>query len=553
MKIKKYGYIIVFMIMFCFLCVSCKKIIRNSEVYTTKVNSYNNETDSSMISETTTINQNENYEQTTTENQKITLTTEELITKDSAEVTKKKETTTVKKKETTSKKQNISEEYTTYNHGQNNNISSEENVYTYHYAEEDIIFVKNILSKIIKSDMSDFEKVKAIYDYLLMEINSKEINMIFPGIPIYDVGIRVLKEKKADDGEFSVAFKVLCDNAGIKCDYATGYYLDINDTSVVTDYWKRWNQVKLDDKWYNIDVAMDKSSMTYYYFCLSDKDMYKYRSEEFKQHICDNDSLVVQAFQAGMPWDKILYRLVKSDEDMYNLIKTAKEKGYEKIGYLYIDVEFIPKSIYYYFALNSIMPEIGEYGWARISDYVKYTENVLSLPYENGKLKSCNTLSSVEELKQYIFMCAEKGINLSDVWVNIEGFVWSEFVDDISSELYHRYSAIAENIAWEGDVYENKYRHLNIRLTTVDENYDFYEIFLSMEESQNYIEQCVAEGKEKICVIFKLKNVANENITNGSDLESAVFKILDELPLEGYLQNVGLFFDGRVTVTLKKQ
>ena len=109
-------------------------------------------------------------------------------------------------------------------------------------------------------------------------------------------------------------------------------------------------------------------------------------------------------------------------------------------------------------------------------------------------------------------MCAEKGINLSDVWVNIEGFVWSEFVDDISSELYHRYSAIAENIAWEGDVYENKYRHLNIRLTTVDENYDFYEIFLSMEESQNYIEQCVAEGKEKICVIFKLKNVANESI-----------------------------------------
>lgn len=100
-------------------------------------------------------------------------------------------------------------------------------------------------------------------------------------------------------------------------------------------------------------------------------------------------------------------------------------------------------------------------------------------------------------------------------------------------------------------MYEDEYTYLNIKITIVDESYDFYEIFSSIEESQNYMEQCISQGKSKICVFFEPKQFADENITDMDDLENIIFSMTDEMLGQQYARTVGWLEDG-IQVKLEK-
>ena len=112
----------------------------------------------------------------------------------------------------------------------------------------------------ITADMSEYDKVKYIYDYLASNVvyDESEENCR----DIYGVFVK----KKAICGGYSKAFSYLCDRIGIETATVTG---DADGEPHM------WNMVKIDGKWYNIDVtyavtdSLVASYVRYDYFCVT--------------------------------------------------------------------------------------------------------------------------------------------------------------------------------------------------------------------------------------------------------------------------------------------
>jgi len=124
--------------------------------------------------------------------------------------------------------------------------------------------VDAILSKIIKPGMTEKEKVRAIHDYLVLhttyDASYPDNSIALPHRGAYVV----LNGTGVCDG-YAEAFKILANGAGLEAKLICG-------TSQGEGH--AWNQVKIDGKWYNIDVTWDDpdyGSMIFYdYFCKSD-------------------------------------------------------------------------------------------------------------------------------------------------------------------------------------------------------------------------------------------------------------------------------------------
>lgn len=121
--------------------------------------------------------------------------------------------------------------------------------------------VNKILAE-ITPNMSDYDKVKLFYDRIASSA-------------VYDEGGRncrdiygVFVDKRAICGGFSKAFSYLCEKAGIESLTVTG---DADGQPHM------WNKVKINEKWYNIDVtyAVADSALGSYvrydYFCVTDE------------------------------------------------------------------------------------------------------------------------------------------------------------------------------------------------------------------------------------------------------------------------------------------
>ncbi|MCM1023366.1 MAG: hypothetical protein NC395_04830 [Prevotella sp.] len=114
----------------------------------------------------------------------------------------------------------------------------------------------------ITSDMTDYDKVKLFNDVLASTVvyddtadNCRDIYGVFV-------------DKKAICGGFSKAFSYLCSKAGVETATVTG---DADGQPHM------WNKVRIDGKWYNIDITYAVSSgaegnyVRYDYFCVPDK------------------------------------------------------------------------------------------------------------------------------------------------------------------------------------------------------------------------------------------------------------------------------------------
>lgn len=123
-------------------------------------------------------------------------------------------------------------------------------------AEVDKIFAS------ITSDMTEYDKVKLFHDVLASTVVYDESTSNCRDI--YGVFV----DKKAICGGFSKAFSYLCSKAGIETLTVTG---DADGTPHM------WNKVKIDGKWYNIDITYAVSGsesepyVRYDYFCVTDE------------------------------------------------------------------------------------------------------------------------------------------------------------------------------------------------------------------------------------------------------------------------------------------
>ena len=270
-----------------------EKESQSKEEITTVVDTKNQETSASKEEVTTSKN-----EDTTTKKETTTKKQQQTTTKNQQQTTTKKQqqqTTTKKPQETTTKKQQTgsSEEATTVTHYTSNSAATGNTrggaIAVTEFKESDAAKAKAkaIVGQIIKSNMSDYECVKAIHDYLVKNVNYDSKSIADGSIndneghPSHTAEGALCKNLAVCDG-YAKAFELLCAESGI---YAYMMYGEgINPDGQKESH--AWNVVKVNGEWYQVDctwddpvingsVVTDGSNLTYTYFLLTDTEMYK--------------------------------------------------------------------------------------------------------------------------------------------------------------------------------------------------------------------------------------------------------------------------------------
>lgn len=117
----------------------------------------------------------------------------------------------------------------------------------------------------------EYDTVKNIHDYIVL---NTLYPMSYSGNSIHTVSSALNEGKAVCDG-YSKLFYFLCKMNGIDCVLVTGTATD--STNYTEDH--AWNKVKINGKWYAIDVTWDdpcpdeKGRVLYDYFLVTDEDM----------------------------------------------------------------------------------------------------------------------------------------------------------------------------------------------------------------------------------------------------------------------------------------
>ncbi len=125
---------------------------------------------------------------------------------------------------------------------------------------------QNVVSEIITSDMSDYEKFKALHDYVVdnfayatEELAAGNQNIYYPRY--------MLANGRGVCQAYTALYLKLCQTAGLTVRAVR------HETKAKTKgKWENhaWNLVKLEGKWYHVDVTWDDTAATNAYFLKSD-------------------------------------------------------------------------------------------------------------------------------------------------------------------------------------------------------------------------------------------------------------------------------------------
>ena len=127
--------------------------------------------------------------------------------------------------------------------------------------KETLDMAKEVLDEVIKKGMSDFEKEKAIYDWLTASLkqNTGILTVIPTRIGDSDNPHDVLKYRTAVCVGYATTFRLFMQMLDIECKVVHS-----------SDLTHSWDLVKLDDGWYHTDCYMDSDSNNYQNFNMDD-------------------------------------------------------------------------------------------------------------------------------------------------------------------------------------------------------------------------------------------------------------------------------------------
>lgn len=140
--------------------------------------------------------------------------------------------------------------------------------YTSTKVQEDFVDseIERIHSEIIRHDMTEFEKVKAINDYIVL---NTEYSTSLPAGVSQHSAYAVLKEGRGVCSGYALSALRLLERAGIEARYITGYAKEPHG----------WNLIKIDGYWYHLDTTWNdptpdrKGLVSYRYFLAPDSVM----------------------------------------------------------------------------------------------------------------------------------------------------------------------------------------------------------------------------------------------------------------------------------------
>lgn len=228
----------------------------------------------------------------------------------------------------------------------------------------------NKIFAMITSDMTDYDKVKLFNDVLASSVVYDETASNCRDI--YGVFV----DKKAICGGFSKAFSYLCSKAGIETAAVTG---DADGQPHM------WNKVKIDGKWYNVDVTYAVSNSTegnyvrYDYFCVPDKMLAESRtvyeqSYKYPEAVSDDCSYFVKNGLVAESWAEariiLRDRLIECSKDKISpvQVKCSDKKVYEETIFNLFD--------------NTSKQALDIYDEAYESAVNKYNSSVVNFSYD---------------------------------------------------------------------------------------------------------------------------------------------------------------------------
>jgi len=159
--------------------------------------------------------------------------------------------------------------------------------------------MKEILRQIITDDMDDYQKVKAIHDWIVMNViyDQELLSMIgntgdeikqYDGFyleGVFDKGYAVCEG-------ISKAVCALANIEGIPCVRVSGH-----ETGDKNSVGHAWNKIYIDGNWYILDATSDGTIvggqyevLSYAYFLISDEEMKKrYTGEDYEDYLCSTN------------------------------------------------------------------------------------------------------------------------------------------------------------------------------------------------------------------------------------------------------------------------
>lgn len=217
-------------------------------------------------------------------------------------------------------------ETTTEQETESKEVNTESNTSNIDSQGSELEIVQNIIKSIITNNMNELEKAKAIHDYMVMNIDYDYENYRKNTIPDTSrTVVGTLTTKYAVCQGYALTFQALCEAAGLEVVYVSG---------TATNIWgitegHAWNQIKINNKWYNVDVTWDDplkssgdsfdnhSNCRYDYFLISDEILYKDHVADNAKYTC-SESLYMDVIKMGCPWNGYTY--VTSMDEIYEAV-----------------------------------------------------------------------------------------------------------------------------------------------------------------------------------------------------------------------------------------
>ena len=182
---------------------------------------------------------------------------------------------------------------------------------------------KEIVDDIITSKMTEFEKALIIHDWLTFNL---DYDFTYSNFYVEET----LTDRRCVCQGYALTFKMMCEMAGLDVIYVTG----TGKNSYGQTESHAWNQVKIDGKWYNVDVTWDDPASY-------DKDFNDHSGNRHNYFLISDDTLNKDhvAMSSGR-------QTCSSDYDRVAILKAATNNEYHK------DFEFATNAEEFAAAIN---------------------------------------------------------------------------------------------------------------------------------------------------------------------------------------------------------
>lgn len=182
----------------------------------------------------------------------------------------------------------------------------------------------NELKSLITPDMSEIQIVKTIYSNMLtdkFEFNYNNHSANGGGFILNNTLYGPLVENTGVCSGVSAALKATLENVGIEAHSCGGWL----DTKPSAGHAHQWNQVKVDGKWYNLDLTNDYDRKSWIFFMKSDTDL-----DWIKTHYCEkNDKIEKIKDCTSTKYDKMCWEDTK--ERKKKILKEEQKKLEQKL------------------------------------------------------------------------------------------------------------------------------------------------------------------------------------------------------------------------------